>query len=780
MSPPSVYYVPVHIDGTIHLAGHADIRSLWTYEHEPDGELLQSNVMVWDVAMTEWCPRSLLEAWTIASEGPPTVLVKTMEIGVTMGLGDELAQLEAARPACTHNGTPAVAMGLTPEADDTDRDSEPPARRAKSPTVRDWADRPAVEKPVWSLPAIAPYAATEGANPESLGHGAAPEAPGIEKVATTGRPQEGKRDVFGGEGMKLTEEQKSSCTLHSSTTLRRRKREDEEGPPGKRGPVSLAQVMPVQIPVTWRLYNMPPIRGGSRRESPSKRRAKYSEELKNLCHKGSLERMPNVTSCPICSGKVFAQVLYKRGWAGAWQFVCTTTRPGSRAHLYTPMQPGPPDPQLMEIETLRDALEVGDAGSDGGHSEGPGADAAIQRQIAEDAALARHLAEEEEGGRPPQSNMPFRNAANTDFAGRAACAQGGPSRCVDDDAMGRAWNEPNIPNLVSGEEGMAVDAPSEGDDNDDLVEVDADGDRVIEIDDDRAPDAVHAAEEFAEGSGDEVDTEDEDDRYARLAYGIEKKDIPEMRHRLDPYRLVLEVRDPIEDIITDQGLGIVIVFLWLKTRTSPTVLRLTLRRDGKLHLADYPVFRYDTTERTPGYDFWEEGIDDWLPVLAGTIEVARDLRALVIRENSVRTCADLGKVLNAIHINAWDHGFMQHHAYMFAFGRAKKIMARRRTPDRVHVVFWGSDFVPPIMWTHLLPEDRILPAHLLWPPELQCRADAPLEVWHTGRSEWREVARGESLKVSMHAHTLLVRLPDTEHLSTFGVELEGLSLPMDK
>ncbi|KAI0359449.1 hypothetical protein OH77DRAFT_1517879 [Trametes cingulata] len=41
MSAPSVFYIPVHFNGTVRLADHADLRSMWTFQHEPEGELLR-------------------------------------------------------------------------------------------------------------------------------------------------------------------------------------------------------------------------------------------------------------------------------------------------------------------------------------------------------------------------------------------------------------------------------------------------------------------------------------------------------------------------------------------------------------------------------------------------------------------------------------------------------------------------------------------------------------------------------------------------------------------
>ncbi|KAI0359450.1 hypothetical protein OH77DRAFT_1509479 [Trametes cingulata] len=442
---------------------------------------------------------------------------------------------------------------------------------------------------------------------------------------------------------------------------------------------------------------MPPIRGGSQHKSTGKSRTKYPDELKELCKDGSVERIPpSVHACPTCGAKILAQVLFKRGWAGAWQFVCLAPRArGESAHVYTPRQDGPPDAQLLRIETLRDALE----------GVGPGALGCCQPRLS---AL------------PSSSGL------------------AGPSH--------RAHNVPHCaarkpPDVVQ-DNGFEDEGRRTGDKHpDNLFEVDAHGNRVMEVDNDN--EGAHTAEDDSV-QGDEMSDEDEDDRFARWTYGIKNTDLLEMRHRMDPYRLALDVKDSVEGVIVHEGLSVVIVFLWLKTGVSPTVLRLTTRHDGKLHLADYP-----------------------------------GRRAVVMREDSVGACADLGKVLNAVTITTPESEFMRDHAYMAAFSCEKRILARARTSEEVHIAYWSADYQPPIVWTCAVPENRVLPARLLRPEHVPMR-NAPVEVWHTTRSRWNEVTSTDSIKVSVRAHTLLVREQDAEHLGTFGVELDGLSLPMDR
>ena len=101
----------------------------------------------------------------------------------------------------------------------------------------------------------------------------------------------------------------------------------------------------------------------------------YSESLKTLCRKGASERVPPTpTHCPRCGGKTgfYAQLCYMQGCAGAYVLiVCTPSMVARKLtlflegtkcqHRHWPVQKGPSETLLVEIEEERQRSDVSGA-----------------------------------------------------------------------------------------------------------------------------------------------------------------------------------------------------------------------------------------------------------------------------------------------------------------------------------------------------------------------------------------------------------------------------------
>ncbi|KAH9855772.1 hypothetical protein C2E23DRAFT_811858 [Lenzites betulinus] len=489
-----------------------------------------------------------------------------------------------------------------------------------------------------------------------------------------------------------------------------------------------------------RLYRHP----GIRQRSDSKR-LDYSTELKEACQKTPASASPTNVICKVCGLEMRPRgTLYKQGFAGATGYICTNN------HFVIPMQDGPSDELLLEIETIR-ASDIA-----AGKARRP--DAGMRRaggsQLdANDAAMAMRLALEE-GTLEEQAlhlnEMPFANVANR---GSGTNARAGTLNTRTRSSNARAGPS----NAAAALE-----------------------DEVIELSDDEGG---RSATETLDGNDalDQGYSDDEYEQHFTLAsmelediHGVPEEHSHEVLHRIDPYILAIRYQEEDEHNWQDLNMRFVTIVYWAMNGILPSFIRVRVRCSSMCLLDDYPMFSGINGK----IDVWHPDDMGWLDGHSRTrgIQVKADDLALIVRHPSAFRCPSLGKVLNALAILA-EPLERQAGAGGEAVLHEKKISQRQRTVDAVTFVVWRPNLVRAHCVKERLPSTRnvYIRNSGLWD------LIAPLEIvdmWDPKTSQWRPRRTASSFHIDQSTHTILVRPPGAADLRHVGLEIEGLALPM--
>ncbi|EIW53624.1 uncharacterized protein TRAVEDRAFT_52743 [Trametes versicolor FP-101664 SS1] len=473
-----------------------------------------------------------------------------------------------------------------------------------------------------------------------------------------------------------------------------------------------------------RQYRLVRIRGRSHHVANGGRTGIYSPELRQLCELDSLHRMPEAPHfCPKrnCQARTTftAQLCYAEGWAGAWGYVCDLCH-----GIHWPWQSGPTEPVLRLIEERRQFDREEDARL---KLERRASADARRRQREEDEARKRvKKSIRETKKREKALTKAIRQAIQAEEA--ADCAQ----RKVADAAKVALKRR-----AIAERRKQASDA--------------------MRANMDKAP-ALHVQQ------ADNVEAFGNIDNTRGTS---PTTNAPVIANNVAP--------------AARRNMRILDVVVWAKDKVVPTRTEVRVDADKPLCLGLLGHVLPDHDPRDPyPFEYWETGLQNWLPVIDALMDLAlaRDAPVLLVRVDTVTRCEQFGLELHCLQQDgALDVASISD--IVEAAGQYRReVLARGVTVHGVWVVFWADDDV--------LPTARLLPLGPNTSIRLDDHSDVAaivatqpnprFEVWSHHKTEWTACGVDGPIRVRANTDTMLLRIANLEAMPRLGLEIDMLGV----
>ncbi|KAI0683488.1 hypothetical protein C8Q76DRAFT_804132 [Earliella scabrosa] len=398
--------------------------------------------------------------------------------------------------------------------------------------------------------------------------------------------------------------------------------------------------------------------------------SEHSEAVRKLCSLGAVDRVPAPPrTCPTCGTAdtlLFAFLMYAAPVSGRWKFKCRNCDAS-----WVPPQTGPSDELLQQIRTQQSA----DAASLQAEREAKKAAAERVRQAEEAAKAAGRLARDN------------KKAAQADKKAKAEAER-----------------------IVREEKKLVTRALKEQDKE------------LAVLDRTRA--AAHR----------------------KAGRAVSAQGIVSMRH--------------------------IQIIYWSAAGGGPRRETVTVDVEKKLDLSTVAPFAERGATALYGVYYWDADLHQWTPVVV-PLSVPEDTLVILTRDASFTHCEGFGTELHVLQDAAVPQGLRKDSLAKAESLRAE-IRQRSREADAAWVVFWWQDHVVPQVIKMSLDKERRL-FFKTSPWFRTCLGDETLvELWANKETDWNTRSATRALKVAHGVSTVLVRVVGVEGMPGLGVEIEAL------